>query len=257
MLGAEPLFVAGLVVAVVTFPGVMNGLAGFGFAVVGTTTLAITIDRATAVVMMIIPILAANLALVRGLSPEEWNSCGVRFAPLVLSALVGMAVLDRLPDAPLRIGLGVVSLASVMSLQNLIVVPGLSRARDGCFVETPIAMAGVGGVSGLLFGATNVGVQLVAYIRSLQLRHGLFVGVVAIVFVGINVVRVGAASVFGLYPDAAFVVFSLLAAIPAVVGVTIGVRVRNHLPDRTRHVAVFGLLTVIGVRLLFDGVGIA
>ncbi len=261
MLGAEPLFVAGLVVAVVTFAGVVNGLAGFGFAVVGTTTLAMTIDPATAVVMMIIPILAANLALVRGLSPEELHSCGVRFAPLVLSALVGtlvgMAVLDRLPDAPLRIGLGLVSLGFVLTLQRRVSVPGLSRVKDGCFVETPVAMIGVGSVSGLLFGATNVGVQLVAYVRSCDLRHGLFIGVVALVFVGINVVRVGGAGVLGLYPDVGFVLLSLFAAIPAVLGVTIGTRVREYIADRTRRTVVLGLLTVIGVRLLLGGLGIA
>jgi len=38
--------------------GTTNGLAGFGFALVGTMALATVIDPATAVVFMIIPILA-------------------------------------------------------------------------------------------------------------------------------------------------------------------------------------------------------
>lgn len=51
--------------------GTTNGLAGFGFALVGTMALATVIDPATAVVFMIIPILAVNLSLVRELSRDE------------------------------------------------------------------------------------------------------------------------------------------------------------------------------------------
>ncbi len=256
---AEPSLVVTLV-GIMLLAGLVNGVAGFGFAVVGTTVLASVIDPATAVVVLIVPILAANLLLARDLSVSELRTCGTRFGPLVAAALVGtivgMAVLDRIPDAPLRVGLGVVTLAFVGSLQQRVSLPGLSQAKEGCFVETPRAMAGFGGVSGLLFGATNVGVQLVAYIRSCDLPHGLFVGVVALVFVGINAVRVGAAGLLGLYPSSAMFALSIGAAIPGLLGVAIGTRVRDRIAERTRRIAVLMLLTVIGVRLVLGGLGI-
>ena len=205
------------IAVVVGVAGAVNGVAGFGFAVVGTMVLAATLDPATAVAFMIIPMFAVNLALVGDLTREELRTCGTRFAPLLVAALVGtllgMALLDRLPEAPLRILLGFVS--------------------------------------------TNVGVQLVAFVRSFDLSHGLFVGVVALVFVGINGLRVGAAGALGLYPDPGLVLASVAAAVPAVAGVAVGKRLRERVSERLRRGVVLGLLTVIGVRLILGGAGFA
>jgi uncharacterized membrane protein YfcA len=259
VLGLAPSLL-GLLVVVVLLAGALNGVAGFGFALVGTMVLATTLDPATAVVFMILPILAVNLSLVRDLSTSELRSCGRRFSPLILAALVGtvlgMAVLDRLPETPLRVGLGVVSLAFVASAQNVVPIPGRTTAQERCFVETAPAMAGVGVVSGLLFGGTNVGVQVIAFLRSCDLSHGTFVGVVAMVFLGLNAVRVGAAGLLGLYPDAALAAVSAATTIPAVLGVTAGKRIRDRVSERLRRAAVLGLLTAIGVRLVSSGAGL-
>jgi hypothetical protein len=118
-------------------------------------------------------------------------------------------------------------------------------------------MVAAGAVSGVLFGATNVGVQLVAYLRSFDLSHGLFVGVVALVFVGINGLRVAAAGLLGFYPTAGFALASVAAALPAVGGVLVGKRVRDRVSDRLRRGTVLGLLTLIGVRLVLGGAGVA
>jgi len=247
----------GLLAAVVLLAGMLNGVAGFGFALVGTMVLATAVDPATAVVFMILPILSVNLSLVRDLSGNDIRTCGRRFWPLVGAALVGtvlgMGVLDRLPEAPLRMALGAVSLAFVASAQNLVAVPGRERATDRCFVETAPAMAGVGAVSGVLFGGTNVGVQLIAYLRSCDLSHGTFVGVVALVFLGLNAVRVAAAGALGLYSGPGVVLGSLAAAVPAVAGVAVGKRLRHRIPERWRRAVVLGLLAVVGVRLVTSG----
>ena len=244
-------------VVVVALAGAVNGVAGFGFAVVGTMALASALDPATAVAFMILPMFAVNVALVKDLSRAELQSCGSRFAPLLLAALVGtivgMAVLERLPAAPLRVGLGVVALGFVASTQRLVSLPTLSRAADRCIAETPLSMGGIGVVSGVLFGATNVGVQLIAFVRSCNLSHGLFVGVVALVFVGINGIRVIAAAVFGLYPSLGLVAASVGAVVPAVTGVAVGKRLRERVSERLRRGVVLGLLALIGVRLITGG----
>ncbi|MFB6295699.1 MAG: TSUP family transporter [Halobacteriales archaeon] len=260
VLTLTPTFVAILVVGVLA-AGALNGIAGFGFAVIGTMALATAVDPAVAVVFMIVPILSVNLSLIRDLSASELRTCGRRFAPLMLSALVGtvvgMVVLERVPQAPLRVGLGVLSLAFVASVQDTVGIPGLDRAKEGCFVETPAGMVGVGSASGLLFGGTNVGVQLIAYLRSCDLSHGVFVGVVAMVFLGLNAIRVGAAALLGLYSDATVAAASVAAAVPAVAGVAVGKRLRDSVGERERRAVVLGLLTVIGVRLVLGGLGIA
>jgi len=250
-----------LILGVVVFvSGAVNGLAGFGFALVGTMALATVIEPATAVVLMIIPILSANATLVSELSASELSRCGRRFWPLMFAALigtiVGMAVIDLLPGAPVRVGLGLITLGFVGSQQSTLPVPSLggdSRINSG----SRGVMLVVGGVSGLLFGATNVGVQLIAYLRSFDLSHGLFVSVVAMVFLGINGVRVAAAGALGLYPSAAVVALSVAAVVPSVLGVAVGRRLRRRVDSRNRAIAVLGLLAVIGVRLVLGGLGIA
>jgi uncharacterized membrane protein YfcA len=250
----------GVVLAVVLVAGAVNGIAGFGFALVGTMALATVVEPATAVVFMIVPIFAVNLSLVGELSVSQLRTCGRRFAPLLGAALVGtvagLAALEVLPAAPLRVGLGLLALAFVLNAQQAVPVPGLERAKDGCFVESRPAMIGVGGGSGLLFGGTNVGVQLIAYLRSCDLSHGLFVGVVAMVFLGLNGVRVVAAAALGLYPDATVFLASVGATLPAVAGVAVGKRLRHRVGDRDRRTVVLGLLTVIGVRLVLGGLGV-
>jgi len=254
-----PAFV-GVLFVIVIVSGMVNGLAGFGFAVVGTMALATVVDPATAVVVMIIPMLAANVTLVSELSTDELRSCGKRFGPLVVSALlgtiIGMIVLDALPGGPLRVGLGLITLGFVASQQQAVAIPSLGIEGGSTLGSAP-AMIAIGGVSGLLFGATNVGVQLVAYLRSQDLSHGLFVGVVAMVFVGINALRVGAAGLLGLYPSLTVLGLSVAATVPAIGGVAVGSRLRNRVSSRLRRRLVFGLLTIIGIRLLLGGLGIA
>nr|WP_128081361.1 sulfite exporter TauE/SafE family protein [Haloferax sp. ATB1] len=245
---------------VILLAGMTNGLAGFGFALVGTMALATVIDPATAVVFMIIPILAVNLSLVRDLSREELRTCSRRFGPLIGAALVGtvvgMAVLTRIPTAPLRVGLGLLTLGFVATAQRRIPLPEWSAGGIGTFSRTRTGMLGVGSISGLLFGGTNVGVQLIAYLRSFDLSHGLFVGVVALVFLGLNGIRVGVANLFGLYPSRLVLLVSVVAAVPAVIGVSVGKRLRVTASERSRRLVVLGLLTVVGIRLVGGGAGI-
>lgn len=240
--------------------GAVNGVAGFGFALVGTMALASLFDPSTAVVFMILPVLAVNLSLVRELSAEDLRSCGRRFTPLVAAALagtlVGMWFLDAVPARPLRLGLGAVTLAFVGSVQRAFAVPGMERLKSACFVESTSTMVAVGGVSGLLFGGTNVGVQLVAYLKSFDLSHGVFVGVVAMVFLGLNAVRVGVAGALGMYPDVWIVGASAAVAAPAWMGVAVGRRFRHRVGDRLKRVVVLGLLVLVGLRLVAAGLGV-
>jgi len=46
------------------------------------------------------------------------------------------------------------------------------------------------------------------------------------------------------------------AALPALVGVAVGKRLRGRLTERTRRAVVLGLLSVVGVRLLAGGLGV-
>ena len=257
---ATPVTIA-IVTLVTLIAGATNGVAGFGFAVVGTMALATVVDPTTAVVFMIVPIFAVNVSLVSELSGRQLRSCSSRFWPLIAAALVGtvigMVALQRVPEAPLRVGLGVLTLGFVATAQRAVPLPAWVGFDGDSVGKSWVGMVGVGGVSGLLFGGTNVGVQLIAYLRSFDLSHGLFVGVVALVFLGLNGIRVIVAGALGLYPSTAVAVASVAAVVPAVVGVGVGKRLRSVVSQRARRFVVLGLLTLVGIRLVAGGLGIA
>ncbi len=256
---ALPVTTIALIAGAVFLAGVVNGVAGFGFALVGTMALASVLNPATAVVFMIVPILAVNLTLVRELDAGSLRSCGSRFGPLIAGALIGtvagMAVLETLPAQPLRVGLGAITLGFVATSASPVAVPGTGRLT-GATAERPAVMSSIGAISGLLFGGTNVGVQFIAYLRSRDLGHGLFVGVVAMVFLGLNGARILTAALVGLYPSAEVFGASLGAAAIAAVGVTAGSRVRGDISESLRERLVLLLLAGIGVRLVLGGLGV-
>lgn len=247
-----------LVLAAVVAGGVVAGVAGFGFALVGTAMLASVLSPREAVVVMIVPIVAANASLARELDRGSIRSCARRFWPYAAAALVGtaagMALLRRVPAAPLTLALGLLTLGYVATNQPRVVVPGASLVRRRCFTAGAAAKVGLGLVSGFVFGATNVGVQMVAYLDSLDLDRGTFVGVLASVLLGVGVVRVGMAGALGFYDDTGLLAVSLAAALPGLVGVAAGKRLRTRIPERYRAAAVYALLLVVGVRLSWAGV---
>lgn len=246
------------VLVVLFVGGVVMGVAGFGYAVVGTTSLALLLDPATAVVVMILPMLATNVQLVRELDAAGLATCARRFWLYILAAaagtLVGMTLLDRIPTAYLALGLGVLTGLYVVGRQPYAPVPGERALRNRCFRTGSPAKAGLGFASGLVFGASNVAVQIVAYLDSLDLGRDTFVGVLAMVLVGISTLRVGAAWVLGLYATPGALPLSVAGVVPGVVGVAVGRRTRDAVPGRVRTAGVLLLLSLIAVRLAIAGV---
>ena len=254
---SAPLIAA--IAGAVLFSGALNGVVGFGFALVGTMVVATIVSPATAVVLLIIPIFAVNLSLVGELDSSSLRNCTRRFWPYIGTALVGtvfgMAALNVIPDKPLRLGLGVITLLFVVTRQSVVSIPGRQTGANTCFVEAPIQMAGLGVVSGVLFGATNVGVQMVAYLKSCDLDHSVFVGVVALTFLGINGSRVIVAAGLDLYSSGTIALLSVVLAVPAIVGAMAGKRLRPMFSEHRMRQLVLLLLSVIGGRLLLAGSG--
>jgi uncharacterized membrane protein YfcA len=239
--------------------GLVVGVNGFGFAAVGTGLLAALLDSRTAVTVMILPVLAANASLVGELDRDGLSSCAHRFWLYVTAATVGtvagMLFLREFPTRPLALALGVFVILYVAMSQRI--VPRPSRTvRERCFVESGPAKAALGAISGAIFGATNVGIQVVAYLRSCDLDRSTFVGVVAMIFLGVSTVRVMVAGALGLYADGALVL-SIGAVGPGLLGVALGKRVRHRIPERYGRASVFVLLLLVGLRLTLRGLGIA
>ena len=255
--GLEPVLLV-TVVGIVSFGGLVKGLVGFGYGIAGTALLALVIDPATAVIVMILPALAANLSLVRELEPAEVRSCLRRFWPYVVAAgagtLLGTAALESIPRQALAGGLGLLTLGYVASRQSYATLQSGRLGRLGRPVGAR-ATVGIGLVSGVVFGASNIGIQIVAYLDSMELDRSTFVGVLAMVLVGVTGLRVVAAFALGLYEGSALSL-SLLAVAPGLVGVAVGGVGRRHLSERLLNAGTIALLLVVGVRLTAGGAGL-
>lgn len=246
-----------IVLAVVFIGGVLKGMAGFGYAVASTALLATVLDPATAVVLMILPTLAANVSLLGELDADEARRCAARFWPYVGAALVGtligMGLLGLVPRQHLALGLGLLTFGYVLTKQEYVTLPGEAAAARYCFRSGTGAKAALGLVSGMVFGATNVAVQVVAYLDYLELDRSTFVGVLAMILVGISTVRVGAAWFLGLYATGSLLVLSAVAAVPGLAGVKSGGLLREHVPGSYQTAGTLLLLAVIAARLTSTG----
>lgn len=101
--------------------------------------------------------------------------------------------------------------------------------------------------------------QVVAYLDSIDLGRSTFVGVLAMILVGISALRLAAAWGLGLFGagetgSLALVVLSVTAAVPGLLGVTVGQRLRRRLDERHVTVGALTLLVLIGVKLTADGI---
>lgn len=249
-----------LVAIIVFFAGTITGITGFGYALIGTVGSTAVLGPQQAVVLMIIPVFVSNVPLLGELGLEQLRTCGRRFTPFIIAAavgtIIGMAILQWIPTPVLMFGLGVFTVCYVAFTQDAVPIPGKGHITSNYFEQHANAQLGIGFGSGLIFGTSNVGVTVIAYLDSLDLGRSIFVGVVALIFLGISSIRVGAAWVFGLYGTGALVWLSIGAAIVGLVGVMCGQRIRHLLPDRYIEEAILVLLTGIGIRLISTSVGV-
>jgi uncharacterized membrane protein YfcA len=248
-----------LIFAIVCLGGVVKGTAGFGYDVTGTAALAVLIDPVSASLIMIIPMIAANLLLVGELDRSDVRPCAARFWLFLTAAVVGTALgvfaLDVLPLPALTFGIGVITLGYVASRQNAVEVPGLSSPYLADTASGKPASAAIGFTSGIVYGATNIAVQIVAYLDSLELDRLTFIGVLAVIVIGISGVRLILAWGLGLYGSNELVAVSAVSAVPGLVGVGAGAVLRRRLTEMSLHLGVLILLSVIGVRLVLSGAG--
>jgi uncharacterized membrane protein YfcA len=247
--------------AVLFCGGTVKGAAGFGYGMVSLSLLTVVVDPQVAVVLMIVPPIAANLDLVRELNRDDMKRCGQRFSLFIVGAiggtLLGMALLTRLPTAAITLAIGLIVLIYVLFRQEAVPIPLPRTEHLGLryFRPSGSTKAGFGFAGGLVFGAASLGVLMVTYLDSLKLERSLFVGTVAMIFLGISTVRIGTAWILGLYGSAALLVLSAGAAVPGVLGVATGARVRHKLPEQYVETSVHLLLTVAGLKLTLNGLG--
>jgi len=242
MMPAMTLVAGALAILVAAF---FKGAVSFGFPLVATPLMALALDVKTAVAVSIIPNIAMDgVQLVRrGHALDTVR----RLFWLIVCSMVGMWLGTRLlavmPGriAMLVLGVFVLLFAAVnASGLTLTVPPAWER-----WLSPPVGL-----VAGVLGGLTNVpGTPMVLYFVALGLDKYEFVRAVAVTFIVVKVVQLGAVAWYGLL-DLRLLAVSLGFTVVALGGFAVGLRLQDWLPARAFNRAVLAFLFAIGVWLV-------
>ncbi len=242
--------VAVVALAIVAVAGVLKGSIGFGAPLLAVPALAMLVGTRDAVVLVALPLFAANVALLLGRPADP--AALRRFVPLmttlVPATFLGGALLANLDVAVLSVVVGLVTLAFVA-----LTLAGVHLATPPR-AETAVSLL-VGVAGGLLQGATSIPGSLFAiYLTGLRLDKRAFVYGITLIFVAGNVAQVATYLRFGLYTRD-LLLGSLALAPVLLLGQQLGFRIQDRLdPDRFR-LAVLVAVAVSGAILLARGLG--
>lgn len=244
----DPALVLALAVIMVV-AAVLNGVVGFGFAMVAVAGMAALLEPKPAVVLMsvITPVLTATQLR------YHWAYRRVaRRLPAVLlgataGAVVGTRLLIVLPGFVLAIALGTFALwFAVRSLRG-------EPRQLASTVERRLA-PGVGFVAGVTNGSLGAsGPILGSYLIAIGLRGREFVFAISVIFSVMAVVRVATLGVADEY-TAAVVALGLGLAVPAYLGQRLGFRLQGRLSPVAFRQAILVMLFAVSSYLLYHGI---
>jgi len=225
--------------------GIVKGATGIGYSSCALPFLAAALDLKAAIVLLVVPVMASNIAVL--FTTGSLEHALKRFWPLYLATLPGifggvsllMWVDKRIPTQILGV------IIAAYAIQGWLRPSFALQPRIAHAAQVP-----VGFLNGLLTGFTGSQVMpLMPYMMSLKLDAGLFVQavniavVIASVFLGFGLWATGAMSA----PELGL---SVLAVVPALSGVKLGTWARQHIPAVHFRSIVLAVLLLIGVSLL-------
>jgi uncharacterized membrane protein YfcA len=244
----EPVAIA-LLVTLVGASAIINGLAGFGFALLALNALALVLDTKDGVIVMsLLAPLMSGLQLLR-----HRYRLGVtrRLGPMIGGALagslIGTQLLILLPTPWVSIALGAFTLWFVAS--------SLREERAPLAGQT---QRWLGPVAGVIGGITNgalgaSGPIFGTYLAAIGLRGADFAVAISIAFFTMGVLRVGLLGLLDQY-ESALVLLAVVLAVPAIGLQRIGFYYQGRLPRATVFRVVLIVLLVGGLNLIWRGI---
>ena len=239
-----------IVVVGLAFAGFAKGTTGMGLPLVATPILAGVFGPKAAVVIVTIPIFAANSILLM----QGWRRLDVLrgVAPIIVASAVGtmigvnlLALLDQRTFAIL------ISLMVVIFLSRgdrlIGDDPGARRAR----ILGPV----VGFVGGILQGTTSIASPLIgSFFHARKMDRHDYVVVLAAIFELNAAIQLIGYSLLGLYtPD--IVAIGLLGLVPTLLALMVGIYFRGRLDQRRFRQLIVVLLVLSVTNLLWRSFG--
>lgn len=244
---AEPLFYLAAVPAIL-FMGIAKGGFGTGASLFATPLMALTvpIPQAAAIMLPLLCVMdVAALWAYRGTFSRE--NLKVILAGGVVGVALGALTFRYFDDAWMRVALGAIAIVFVVHRYagRANVAPAPRSTPKGLFWS---AMAGLTSTI-----AHAGGPPLSVYLLPQRLDKAVMVGTTVIFFAVINFVKLVPYTWLGLF-DARNLTTSLALAPLAPLGIWVGVVLMRRLSEALFYRVCYGLLLVVGVKLLWDGV---
>lgn len=231
--------------------GFAKGVTGIGLPLIAVPVAALVVPPQTALALMAAPIFLSNIWLV-ATSPGR-RAIVRRFYPVLLLAFPCAAaasfVVVRVPPETLMIWLGIAVL-TVVALQvtrfKPVIPPDREKAASYLTGALGGTLQGISGFSGVVYST---------FLLSIKADKDLFAAAIAQFFLVSSFPLFTTLALEGILATDEGLV-SLALAMPVLAGVWAGQWVRARMgPDLFRAI-LFALLTVIGLNLIRDGMGI-
>ncbi|CAN5224745.1 sulfite exporter TauE/SafE family protein [soil metagenome] len=235
-----------VLVAGLAFAGLAKGATGRGLPLVATPILATVFGPRMAVVIVTIPIFAANSLLLA----QGWRRMGVLrgMGPIIaasaLGTIVGVQLLALLDQRAFALLIAAMVLVFLLRGDRLIGDdPRTRRAR----ILGPV----VGLVGGILQGTTSIASPLVgSYFHTLRLEPRDFVVVLAAVFEMNAVIQVVGYAMLGLFTPEVLAL-GLMGLVPTLLALMAGIELRGRLDPALFRRLIVVLLVGSVVNLLW------
>ena len=233
----------------VMFAGISKGGFGSGAAFVAAPLLALIVDPALAVGLMLPLLMLIDAATLKPYW-KQWSWPDARL--LILGAAPGVtlgALFWRAADADvLRVFLGVISLAFVAfqlaRAQNWI------RIRDRSF--PPGAGIFAGAVGGFTSFVSHAGGPPVAvYLLARGMTKTTYQATTVVTFWAVNIFKAIPYAILGIFTSQTLIA-GLYLAPAALFGAWLGVWAHSVIPERLFFMVTYVLLTATGAKLIFD-----
>jgi uncharacterized membrane protein YfcA len=236
--------------AVVIFvASTVNGVAGFGFALVAVAALAVVLEPRPAVVLisLITPLLQVFQLRYHWAFRSVARRLVVMLAASLVGTIVGSSLLVVLPGYALAIALGLFALWYVVG--SLRKSPMLVTERT----ERRIAPA-VGALAGVSNGALGAsGPILGSYLLAIGLTGRHFVFAISLTFAAMSAIRLGTLAVLGEY-TLTIVLVGLVLVLPAWLGQRLGFMLQGRLSPRAFQRVILVALLAVSANLLYRGI---
>ncbi len=227
--------------------GLIKGTTGLGYSTCALPFLVSAVGLRSAIVIVPIPALAANLGLLFGAGNvrETFSRFWVFYAATAPGILAGTMLLAWVDQKLATKVLGFITVAFVL---YSVIRPNIKMPSR---LERPLQLP-AGLLNGLFTGLTGSQVMpLLPYMLALKLDPDRFVQAVNIAVVTASLILALALLISGLM-SWQLAAFSALGVAPAFVGVALGNRMRPRIPTRTFRTAVLVMIFLMGLSFIVD-----